>query len=127
MRLTACSLAAFALAALARADVPRDLFSQYDFSTTKVGEWAEYEVIEDEKKSKRRMACVASEGETLWIESSFTPPGTPVGATMLFAVNRESGEAWPALKFRTKERTAKIVIRLLKFGTDAKPNLYDRK
>lgn len=36
-------------------------------------------------------------------------------------------EAWDALRFRTKESVGKVVIRLVKFGTDAKPDLYLRK
>lgn len=238
-------LFAAALFALpARADVPKDFLSEYDFSTTKVGEWVEHELTEDDEKTQKRMACVAEEGETLFIEVTLTYSTGTGRSSMLYGVNRKSGEvtaawteigeqvspvgirepsapprskrefesveatnhgddnqragdktvpcqrieivakltasatavkarlrlwtssrvpfryrswgasgfllgrelsawktkepplgglvrvegeAWPALKFRTKERTAKFSIRLLKFGTDAKADLYMRK
>jgi hypothetical protein len=57
-----------------------------------------------------------------WEALQFKPRKPPVGALI-----RAELESWDPKLFKTKENVAKSVIRLIKFGADAKPDLYLRK
>lgn len=137
-----CSALVLALCATqAQAQMPdpviqEGMYSYYDLSGLKGGEWVEYEstsemvmpnVPANPQKSSSKMACVGVEGDTVYLESDEMLSYNPAwkGMVIMCAVDKKSGNVTKAWWGKPGEAGKELKVQKPEGGKPVEPAKFD--